>query len=448
MTKPSDEYILIAENEEDLREALSIAVRVSFSGRVLTAENAESAIKIMEGEESFPGLIVSDFEMPGGNGDVLFGYAQAKFPHVPFVVCSGHSEDEIRSKFPGATAILQKPNVLSPLSGLVSSLKKSEKNSVAYTPVRLSVLANMMIISCDFYVKLGADNYVKVIRSGDLFLPEDAKKYIEKKIIDLYLAESDAKDFLGGYQALLNSTASRSSISPEDLALLGADFMETTQKLANALGWTEEVVETAHKSISVAIKAVAANPDILSLIEARASQPGSIVSKHVTLSSLLACAISQKLEWASEFTQVKLSMAALLHDICLDDSFYEKIEEWNARARNRQDKTDETDKYRSHVRSAVEKIATIPGLPPDVDQIIMQHHEFPDGSGFPNGIMAGRISPLAAIFIFAEDLSLKIGPDNDIRGATEEFLKNSRSKYSAGVFRKILKAFEEGLSSL
>lgn len=385
--------------------------------------------------------------MPGGNGDVLFCYAQSKFPSVPFVVCSGHSEAEIRSKFPGAVAFLLKPNVLGPLSSIVARLKKNEKNSQAYTPVRLSVLVNMMIINCDFYVKLGADNYVKVIRSGDLFLPEDAKKYIEKKIIDLYLAESDAKIFLGGYQALLNSTASRSTISPEDLALLGADFLETTQKLASTLGWTEEVVETAHKSISVAIKAVAANPSILNLIEARASQPGSMVSKHVTLSSFLACAISQKLEWASEFTQVKLSMAAFLHDICLDDSFYEKIEEWNARARNRQDKTDETEKYRSHVKLAVEKIATIPSLPPDLDQIIMQHHELPDGSGFPNGIMAGRISPLAAIFIFAEDLSLKIAASEDIKVATVEFLKNCRTKYSAGVFRKIFKAFEESLSS-
>ena len=139
-------------------------------------------------------------------------------------------------------------------------------------------------------------------------------------------------------------------------------------------------------------------------------------------------------------------MAALLHDLSLDDTFYENIGEWNSRGKNRADKTPETEKYRSHVREAIEQMGTIPNLPPDIDQIILQHHELPDGSGFPNGIMANRISPLAAIFIFSEDLAMSILPGMDIRSAAEEFVKLNRAKYSAGVFRKILNAFEEGLS--
>ena len=42
-------------------------------------------------------------------------------------------------------------------------------------------------------------------------------------------------------------------------------------------------------------------------------------------------------------------------------------------------------------------------IPPDVSVIIEQHHERPDGNGFPNGINFKRISVFSSIFIVAHD---------------------------------------------
>ena len=42
-------------------------------------------------------------------------------------------------------------------------------------------------------------------------------------------------------------------------------------------------------------------------------------------------------------------------------------------------------------------------IPSDVERVLLQHHETPNVQGFPRGLGMKQITPLAAIFIVAED---------------------------------------------
>ena len=71
-----------------------------------------------------------------------------------------------------------------------------------------------------------------------------------------------------------------------------------------------------------------------------------------------------------------------------------------------------------------------------MDIILSQHHERPDGTGFPRGMAGKLISPLSALFIMAQDLVHTVMEDP--RTNAEDFFKDHASLYQAGQFKKIL----------
>ncbi len=76
-------------------------------------------------------------------------------------------------------------------------------------------------------------------------------------------------------------------------------------------------------------------------------------------------------------------------------------------------------------------------IPPDVDLLIMQHHELPDGTGFPRHLSAKQISPLGALFIVAHELVHYIyekGPEFQMK----DFLEANIDRYNTGHYKKIL----------
>jgi len=86
---------------------------------------------------------------------------------------------------------------------------------------------------------------------------------------------------------------------------------------------------------------------------------------------------------------------------------------------------------------AAELARKFPEIPPDVDLLIMQQHELPDGTGFPRHLSAKQISPLGALFIVAHELVHFIhekGPEFQMK----DFLELNIDRYNVGQFKKIL----------
>jgi HD-GYP domain-containing protein (c-di-GMP phosphodiesterase class II) len=79
--------------------------------------------------------------------------------------------------------------------------------------------------------------------------------------------------------------------------------------------------------------------------------------------------------------------------------------------------------------------------PPDTDTLVFQHHELPDGSGFPLGIKAEKISPLAALFIIANEFAYYFLTDQE--PSMDEFLLRCNGRFDFVNFRKVVKALEK-----
>lgn len=92
----------------------------------------------------------------------------------------------------------------------------------------------------------------------------------------------------------------------------------------------------------------------------------------------------------------RLGVAATLHDIgkaCVPLSILDKPEHL---------RPDEDEMMRRHPVAGYELLKDIPGITPEILDGVRHHHEYLDGSGYPDGLKASRISDLVRLLTISD----------------------------------------------
>ena len=95
--------ILLVEDDHDIAEVITFTLeKAGF--QVMKADSAEVALELFRFQK--PDLVLSDFKMPGMDGDDFARTIREENPHIPIIILSGFSGelDELPVNF-----ILNKP---------------------------------------------------------------------------------------------------------------------------------------------------------------------------------------------------------------------------------------------------------------------------------------------------------------------------------------------------
>lgn len=315
-----------------------------------------------------------------------------------------------------------------------------------FSRINTNLLLRVSPLKSGIYIKLGAQKYLKIFQEGDVFDRNDLEKYLEKKKIDyFYLLNSEVGEFMGRLQQDLLEILKMKK-GPQ-LAKVGAEVNEavheTVKELISNLGVTPEVQTLVKSSMDLAVKNMSRSPRLSMVIERMKREPNRYISSHSMMLGEIACGIAHAAGWHSDATVYKLNLAAFLHDVTLKNHSLASIQTLEELALRRSEFTDkEVAEYKDHPTAAAEIARQFTEVPPDVDVIVAQHHERPDGSGFPRGLTNANISPLGAAFLVAHDLliyMMKVGDGWTMEG----FLQENEAKYVGGNFKKIMKVMQK-----
>ena len=107
---PSAARILLIDDEQIVRDVVTKAL-TPHGYTVLTAEDGQQGIQLLQREASSLSLVVLDQSMPGMSGVQVLEKIQQIAPHVPVVIASGYTEAEISQHFHGlvTAGFLAKP---------------------------------------------------------------------------------------------------------------------------------------------------------------------------------------------------------------------------------------------------------------------------------------------------------------------------------------------------
>lgn len=434
-------YILIVDDEADIREIFEMVLKRSFPLDVLTAGSGNEAMKIIN-QRGKPEVIISDLNMPDGDGVFLYKAIKDKKWNTSFVICSTESSGILRRNFPDILGFIEKPNIIASGVELVGSVVAKMPEPPEFAPLRISLLLRLGIVDHDLYMKLSETRYVKVINAGEAFLPEDAERFSSKGVTHLHITSADADAFLKSFEKNISMLINSERKPTSELSVVTLESLEVVERIGKSIGWTPAVLVAAKHAVELATKVVSSEPDLLKLLKKKINEPNSKFSAHVSTLSLLACGFCHNLGWVSESTQMKLGLAALVHDLLVEESHYSDINYWNEAAASGKDKTEEVLKYRNHPAETANLILTLKNIPSDVDQIVLQHHESKDGRGFPRGLISSRILPMTCVFIISEDLINYMDGARNYDERVDEFLKNREDKYNSGNFKKVFDSFK------
>ena len=297
------------------------------------------------------------------------------------------------------------------------------------------------VIFFDLFIRLRESHYIKVLHAGDKMEPKRLNQYRNNTKIKWFYFK---KDDLDKYVKFQNFLAGR-------LVERTSDKIDVKLNIFNNVAdkyWEQSFYEGINATVLKQGKSVAQN--IGKLVTKEEHLMKCLTSyctwnpsypTHAFLVTLFATAIIKKFKWRSPKTMETVALACLLHDIGmlhLPPSLINK---------NTQEMTDEELKlYQKHPEIGMELIGDSRLISHAVKQIILQHHEYYDGTGYPRGKRRYEILIPANIVCLADDFVHTIFKHNCLPYQALDIFKSesygSSTRYHPAIVNNFVSLFE------
>jgi putative nucleotidyltransferase with HDIG domain len=244
----------------------------------------------------------------------------------------------------------------------------------------------------ELYAPLGGAGvetlYVKIRTSSDPRPRSDIHRLIQDGVSKVALPADRLSTLFTAYADRLRASIQNRESAPELAHLLQSTFRQI-QVHQVFFATTPALELETNRVMDVAIEAITRSDDRGLLLNCLLDLPSRVL-EHATGVAVTATAIAIELGWTTPGVLKKLAIAGLLHDI---------------------GDTPKSD-YSTHPERGAALVERLRNLPPEISNIILQHHERLDGSGFPVGLRAAQILPAAMLIATAELLlELMNSPD-------------------------------------
>lgn len=277
--------------------------------------------------------------------------------------------------------------------------------------------------------------YVKLNYSSDHFL-DILRKLQQKDVHEVYVKELDCRKILEQMEKSLSAqTFYDPSTMTEQKVETVNTAMETVKGVINQLGVEPETVRLLKTINNRAMTLLSESPSIFAFIK----QFKKNCSEEFLLSILtnyIMSLVIDKFPWRSEQVKEKGALASMMCDMILSKEDFQVLKDWR---KNGGELPEHIRRHPADIGESLKKNRVL--IPIETITIIEQHHELPDGKGFPAGITANRFNQLSAIFIVSQQFSEQLHDAAYNYEKRSEILENIRRVYGqAKMFEKAIAA--------
>jgi PAS domain S-box-containing protein len=450
---------LIIEDSED--DALLVVRVLQKGGYDLEYERVETADAMREAiERGAWDIIISDYNMPHFSGPAAHKLYKEKGLDIPFIIVSGTIGEEaaVAAMVSGAHDYVMKNNLPRLVPAIQRELRDAESRRGRKQAVEELYRTNELLTSIvenipNMIFLKDAKNlrFVRFNRAGedllgysreellgkndyDFFPKEQADFFTEndrevlrgKKVVDIL--EENLQTRNNGVRTLHTQKVPILDVKGEPAYLLGISADITAHKLAK-----EDLKETAEKLRKSLIGTILA---MSLMVETR----DPYTAGHQRRVSELARVIALEMALSSDAVDT-IRMAGIIHDIGKMSVPVEILSKPGKLS------DIEFSLIKVHPQSGYEILKDL-GLPCHIAEMVLQHHERLDGSGYPQGLKNDKIIFESRIISVADVVEAMAShrpyrPALGIDVALEEIEKNKGILYDAEVVDVCVKLFRE-----
>jgi CheY-like chemotaxis protein len=439
--------ILLVADNEDVKELLTFQITTRFKASARECGSAREAAQLLKEQPEAFDLVVGPYHGPDSVLVRSLRELKAPMPVVFFYDPLVVKPDAAALSGLSVLGAVQQTQLVDGVLKAIEGLAVTGLDPVAgleeFCPIRTNLLIRVSPLKSDIYIRLSETKFVKLFRVGAEFDHDDLERYYQEKQVEyMYLRRLETGEFIEKFRRDLEELLARKDLKLDEHIATAASAQETVHELVRRLGFSAEVLELAKANVALALKLIGSNPRLSEII-GKVANDGNYLSHHAVLLAHVACCVAKEMEWGSEATFHKLVLAAYMHDISLKNPELAKINTIRELQEQKSQFTaDEVKEYHLHPARSADIVRSFKDIPADVDVIVQQHHERPNGSGFPRGLMHNYIAPLSAVFILSHDLAQEVLQ----KGASfslQIFVKDRKPFFNQGNFKKVITALEK-----
>lgn len=285
----------------------------------------------------------------------------------------------------------------------------------------------------EVHVKI-SEKFVKLNFANDSF-SVILEKLKAKGVIHVYVHEEDFSRVIAHFQ---NNLSSKSFYDPSTTEEQKAEVSEVAMTLAKdfikTYGVNKEVIEVM-RAANAKIQELLSNSPGLHAFVKRFKNNCTEEFLKINVTNFLAGMLIDQFPWKTPLIVQKTMLAGMMCDITLSPADFEAIKRFE------KDATPLSEAIRKHPLTVSEilmrKRDLIPG---ETITIVEQHHERPDGLGFPHGITATRFNQLSAIFIVSQRFVDMLFENQFDYKKHPEMIQKLKAVYQGGPFDKAMDA--------
>lgn len=451
--------VLVVDDEPYIADSIRDVLELDGYDVVIAA-NGQNALELYKKYDF--NFVISDIRMPELTGDQFFLEA-FKIKKRPFLLMTGYSEimDLDKAYQMGVTEFIMKPFSHDDLISSVrlieyecKSIAHSGVGSEELTPTPDSSYCRIHIddfltgshVHADIFLKLGANKYLRVAKQDSPMSNDRIKSYKKKGLEYFYIRNIDFANYVGFNLKLANAVSKKRTIPKHKKLSVLKHTLEVVVQDVYINGMNKEKFNDAKGLMESTINCLFESKDIFMILDMLKSHHDKIYA-HSMAVSLYAVAVAQSWGWNSSTSLFKISMSGLFHDIGIKEFSEDLV------SKKRTDMTpDEIRLYETHPIRAEAILNGVPGIPEEVIRVAAEHHETPNGLGYPRGINRLRIHPIAKIIHTVDEFCyLVLSQDSvsmEVHAALDHLYRIKRDELDPHTLKGLMQIFDYPIPSL
>lgn len=383
-------------------------------------------IEIKESSDDFVGnpslvsdifMIITDFKLDEPHGDLIRSINKDCY-NIPllYVIENGeqHNKDFFKdfffeNKYNRALtkALLPKKLILlmeelihqQELNDLFKESLEEHEGKKLYR-IRAELFLERERVSGDVFVKLQNGKFIKLIKANDEVNRETVQNIINKNQFYLYQDANSYDEFLNSKLDVMKKTLNLKDIQQSQKVQLQLTSIKEVQDAVRIMGISEMAIELTDEIVSSVDELISNNKNLKPLVKQMLKHKSSFFTRSSILNYLLG-GLATKIGWNTKTSLKKLIFSSVFCDFPFNDeqdhlAMISSLEDPRVLSLSKHEKK----LVIKHPEMAAHKLeSNSKGMLLDEGIIIKQHHERPDGTGFPRGLNSKSISPMSCAFI-------------------------------------------------
>jgi HD-GYP domain-containing protein (c-di-GMP phosphodiesterase class II) len=269
-----------------------------------------------------------------------------------------------------------------------------------FTAIRIEDFFTGKTTLFDIYFKLGTGRYQRALAVGEAYNENLMNEYREEKGLKyLYIPAQDRQKFIVQSQKLLERIAGLKEIPSKTKFAVARNLLWKYMEQLYSDGPSEELLAQGAVCCHAVAGLFEKDPAIPAILM-DFDQCDSSIYSQAFLAGMFAGIISRSFDWSSRQITESMLFSALLCDIGLT-----KLSPELLRIKPAKMSKSQRMEYEKHPALSVSMVDKSRHVNKTVQQIVQQHQEYCDGSGFPQALTADRLLLLSKVISLTGDFA-------------------------------------------